>query len=120
MVWRTTSLGILIQGASSVKSAYKLGVMLRDRSSGREAASSSPSTAPGAAFDWDHICQLNVPTKIKMFVWRLAHNILANRMKISRLGVDLDTKCATNSMRMGVMFPQLQGGQDLLDFPGVG
>ena len=28
-----------------------------------------------------------------MFVWRLAHNSLANRMKIHKLGIDLDTKC---------------------------
>ena len=28
-----------------------------------------------------------------MFVWRLAHNSLANRMKIKKLGVDLDTRC---------------------------
>ena len=28
-----------------------------------------------------------------MFVWRLAHNSLANRMKIRRVGVDLETSC---------------------------
>jgi hypothetical protein len=27
-----------------------------------------------------------------MFVWRVAHNSLANRMKIHRIGVDLDTR----------------------------
>ena len=30
---------------------------------------------------------------MKMFVWRLAHNSLANKMKIQRVGVELDTKC---------------------------
>lgn len=28
-----------------------------------------------------------------MFVWRLAHNSLVNRMEIHKLGVDLDTRC---------------------------
>jgi hypothetical protein len=33
------------------------------------------------------------PKKLKMFVWRVAHNSIANRMKIHELGVDLDTRC---------------------------
>ena len=36
---------------------------------------------------------MRAPNKLKMFVWRLAHNSLANRMKIKRLGVDLGTAC---------------------------
>jgi hypothetical protein len=35
-----------------------------------------------------------------MFVWRLTHNILASRMKIMRLGVDLDIACPFCTARM--------------------
>jgi hypothetical protein len=81
------------RGQFSVKSAYKLGVMLRDRNSGKEAASSASSNDPGPSFDWNQIWHLKAPTKIKMFVWRVAHNSLATRMKIHRIGVELDTRC---------------------------
>jgi hypothetical protein len=77
----------------SVKSAYKVGIVLRDRRSGLEASSSDSRSAPRSPFDWNHIGQLKATSKVKMFVWRLAHNSLAHRMKILNLGVDLDTKC---------------------------
>uniref|UniRef100_A0ACD5UP38 Uncharacterized protein n=1 Tax=Avena sativa TaxID=4498 RepID=A0ACD5UP38_AVESA len=78
----------------SVKSAYKLGVMLRDRMKGREAACSRESTQDSVVkFNWKKIWDLRAPNKLKMFVWRLAHNSLVSRMKIMRMGVDLDTAC---------------------------
>ncbi|XP_071680949.1 uncharacterized protein [Lolium perenne] len=80
------------RGIFSVKSAYKVAVMVRDRLSGREAAHSGSSATSGPSFDWNHIWKLNVSGKIKMFIWCLAHNSLANRMKIHKLGIDLDTK----------------------------
>jgi hypothetical protein len=67
--------------------------MLRDRHSGQEAESSDSRESPGSFFDWNHIWQLKVLSKVKMFVWRLADNSLANRMKIHKLGIDLDTRC---------------------------
>ena len=82
------------RGIFSVKSAYKIGVMLRDRRLGRDAASSKENSANSTVkFDWKHVWSLKATSKIKMFVWRLAHNSLANRMKIKKLGVDLDTRC---------------------------
>jgi hypothetical protein len=81
------------KGLFSVKSAYKVGIMLRDRRSGLDASSSDSRAAPGSPFDWNHIWQLKATSKVKMFVWRLAHNSLAHRMKMLKLGVDLDTKC---------------------------
>ena len=31
--------------------------------------------------------------KVKMFVWRVAHNSLQVKLNIARRGVDLDTRC---------------------------
>lgn len=82
------------RGLFSVKSAYKVAVMLRDRRLDRDAASSREVSANNTVkFNWNHIWSLNAPCKVKMFVWRLAHNSLANRMKIKKLGVELDTRC---------------------------
>jgi hypothetical protein len=68
------------RGLFSVKSAYKVGVQLRDRRLGRDAACPKENLANSTVkFDWNHI-------------W-LPHNSLANRMKIRRLGVDLDMTC---------------------------
>jgi ribonuclease HI len=84
------------KGVFSVKSDYKLGVMLRDRRDGRETACSKEKENTGDSdvkFSWKKIWDLRAPNKLKFFVWRLSHNSLASRMKIKRLGVDLDTAC---------------------------
>jgi hypothetical protein len=82
------------RGLFSVKSAYKVGVQLRDRRLGRDAACSKENLANSTVkFDWNHIWSLKTSSKVKMFVRRLPHNSLANRMKIRRLGVDLDMTC---------------------------
>ncbi|XP_020168462.1 uncharacterized protein [Aegilops tauschii subsp. strangulata] len=82
------------RGIFSVKSAYKIGVMLRDRRLGRDVATSKENSANNTVkFDWKHVWSLKATSKVKMFVWRLAHNSLANCMKIQKLGVGLDTGC---------------------------
>jgi hypothetical protein len=82
------------KGLFSVKSAYKLGVLLRNGKEGRDAAPSKEyPVQDGERINWKEIWQLKAPNKLKMFVWRLAHNSLAHRTKIQRLGVDLDTSC---------------------------
>nr|XP_020170848.1 uncharacterized protein LOC109756417 [Aegilops tauschii subsp. strangulata] len=82
------------RGIFSVKSAYKIGVMLRDRRLGRDVVSSKENSANSTVkFDWKHVWSLKATSKVKMFVWRLAHNSLANSMKIQKLGMDLDTRC---------------------------
>jgi hypothetical protein len=78
------------KGMFSVKSAYKLGVLLRDRKVGREASCSQESpSAIGERTNWKQIWQLKAPNKLKMFVWHLAHNKLAHRTWIQRLGWSL-------------------------------
>lgn len=56
----------------------------------------TPAETKGSStgnFNWKQIWKFWGPNKFKMFVWRLAHNSLANRMKIQRLGVELETAC---------------------------
>lgn len=68
--------------------------MLRDRKKGGDAECSTEN--PGIKmenFNWKQIWKIRGPNKFKMFVWRLAHNSLANRMKIERVGTELDTTC---------------------------
>lgn len=43
------------------------------------------------------IWQLKVPNKVKMFVWRLAHNSLPVKRNLARRGVKLDTICPVYS-----------------------
>jgi hypothetical protein len=79
------------KGVFSVKSAYRLGVSLRDA---RMHHDTSSSAAP-AAIDplWNKLWSLKLPGKVKMFCWRLCHNSLPTRMNIKRKRVDLDTRC---------------------------
>ena len=81
------------KGLFSVKSAYKLVVAVRDNSSGRDASSSRNEVSDVGQFNWVRIWQLQVPNKVEMFIWRLAHNSLPVRRNIARLGVQLDTIC---------------------------
>ncbi|KAM0929138.1 hypothetical protein ACQ4PT_001814 [Festuca glaucescens] len=82
------------KGDISVKAAYRLGSKLRDRKKGKDAACSRASAENSVVkFGWNNIWDLKGPNKLKMFVWHVAHNSLASRMKIHRIGVDLDTRC---------------------------
>jgi hypothetical protein len=79
------------KGVFSVKSAYRLGISLRDAKNRRDASS---SISIGNANDqWRKIWNLELPTKVKFFLWRFAHNSLPTRMNIQRKGVELDTRC---------------------------
>lgn len=42
---------------------------------------------------WQHIWKLDLPGKVRMFLWRLAHNSLPTRMNIKRKHIELDTLC---------------------------
>ncbi|WVZ60625.1 hypothetical protein U9M48_010618, partial [Paspalum notatum var. saurae] len=77
----------------SVKSAYKLAVTKRDASAEKDASSSSNEKGDKGHFNWFKIWLLKVPNKVKMFMWRLAHNSLPVRRNLVRRGVRLDTIC---------------------------
>jgi hypothetical protein len=79
------------KGVFSVKSAYRLGIDLRDHQRVRDASSStSPSHEPPF---WAKIWNLKLPAKVRIFIWRLSHNSLPLRMNIKRKKIDLDTRC---------------------------
>lgn len=52
------------KGIFSVKSAYALGVKLRDKQNGADASSSATAIS---TFDWKRIWKLDVPNKVKVF-----------------------------------------------------
>jgi len=81
------------KGLFSVKSAYKVAVSRRDVKAGRDASTSGSSRGDNGDFEWYRIWKLQIPNKVKMFIWRLAHNSLPVRRNVSRRGVELDTKC---------------------------
>ncbi|KAM0879781.1 hypothetical protein ACQ4PT_034008 [Festuca glaucescens] len=79
------------KGIFSVKSAYHLGMYLKANKKGEVAATSK---VPDEASQlWKKIWSRKLPGKVKIFLWRLAHNSLPTRMNIQRKRVELDTRC---------------------------
>ena len=79
------------KGLFSVKSAYKLAVQLRERTHGRDASGSLPGGH--SIFRWDKIWSMEVPNKVKMFIWQLVHNTLAVKRNLLRRGLKEDPLC---------------------------
>lgn len=79
-------------GLFSVKSVYKLqrDITLRERNTNLMASGMNTGTD---TLLWNSIWKIPVPNKIKHFVWRLAHNIIAVRGNLVRHGMDINTKC---------------------------
>jgi hypothetical protein len=85
------------KGLFSMKQAYKLKTQLVENEQ-RGGRSSSSMCAGG--FDsggknfWRRIWKAPIPPKVKLFIWRLAHNSLALRPNLSKRGVHIDNiKC---------------------------
>lgn len=81
------------KGVFSVKSAYKVAIQNKDARSGKEASSSGGGDCTGVNFNWKKIWDCKVANKVKLFLWRFAHNSLALRCNLSRMGVKFDTIC---------------------------
>lgn len=79
------------RGQFSVKSAYQLGVAIRERSLHHD-ASTSAIQEQGSPL-WNKLWPLGVPSKVRLFTWRLAHNSLPTRLNINRKQIELDTRC---------------------------
>jgi hypothetical protein len=65
----------------------------RDTKTGQDASSSEVKGENGGSFNWYKIWQLQVPNKVKMFIWSFAHNSLPVWRNVARRGVDIDTRC---------------------------
>jgi len=104
------------KGVFSVKSAYKLAVQKRDALTGRDASSSGCAGGCGSEFQWFKIWQIKSPNKVKMFIWRFAHNSLPVRRNLTRRGMKLDTICPVYRRLdedCGHMFFQMQACKDV-------
>ena len=80
------------KGLFSVKSAYKVTIARRGTLAGWD-ASTSGTVRDDSDFEWYIIWKLNVPNKVKMFMWRFAHNSLPVQRNLARRGVVIDTRC---------------------------
>lgn len=78
------------KGVFSVKSAYRLCVQQIEQTEARNAQSNNQ---PQGDTFWHQIWSMPCPNKIKMFVWRLAHNSLAFNMNLRRRIKIHDTRC---------------------------
>jgi hypothetical protein len=81
------------KGLFPLKSAYKVAVQRRHYELNRNAASSEQRSAGDDVFRWDKIWDMEVPNKVKMFMWRLVHYSLAVRRNLIRRGMKEDTLC---------------------------
>lgn len=79
------------KGVFSVKSTYRLGVSIREAKSHSDASSSSETQVNTSK--WNKLWCMKLPAKVRIFLWRLAHDSLPTRMNIKRKHVDLDTLC---------------------------
>lgn len=79
------------KGVFTVKSAYRLGVRIREEVSHSDAGPSSASM--NSSSRWNKLWSINLPAKVRIFLWRLAHDSLPTRMNIKRKHVQLETLC---------------------------
>lgn len=80
------------KGLFSVKSAYKVqrdGELQRRK---RGSAGLSNGSTEREMY-WKKVWKMQLPGKVKHFIWRFSHNILALRVNLQQRGMDLDSRC---------------------------
>jgi ribonuclease HI len=82
LIWLDTK-----NGNFSVRSAYHLGLEIKDRERGQSSNDVEVSDV------WRSIWNLQVPNKIKMFLWRACNDILPTRENLLKKRVIVDGKC---------------------------
>uniref|UniRef100_A0A0E0G6U4 Reverse transcriptase zinc-binding domain-containing protein n=1 Tax=Oryza nivara TaxID=4536 RepID=A0A0E0G6U4_ORYNI len=85
-----------VNGVFTVKSAYNY-----ERRNCRTALASTTSSNEGGQKEWKKLWNLKCPNKMKHFLWLLAHNSLALRMRLSRKGMEIDIKEAVEGSEYG-------------------
>jgi hypothetical protein len=81
-------------GQFTVRSAYKVFMADKKKSTERRGGGSASGTA--SRLDdlfWRRVWNLNCPKKMIHFLWRLGHNSLALRVNLRRRGMKIDTSC---------------------------
>ena len=82
LIWKETK-----SWAFSVKSVYKLAIRIRDTFRGEHSAARRDGSV------WRKLWQLNVPPKVRMFLWKACSNILPTRENLNRRRVQVDPMC---------------------------
>lgn len=85
-LWHYTS-----NGSFSVKSVYWLAKRSNLLRQSWERGESS-SGAPLDSF-WKTLWSLPIPNKVKMFLWRCSHNVIAVLYNMNRKGIDISPYC---------------------------
>jgi hypothetical protein len=76
-------------GQFSVKSAYRLKRKLEDIDRNGQTECQDPAEG----FNWLQIWKLECSLKVKMLIWRIAHDSLPHRVNLERRGIELDPIC---------------------------
>jgi hypothetical protein len=81
-------------GQFTVRSAYKVFMADKKKSTERRGGGSASGTASWLDdLFWRRVWNLNRPKKMIHFLWRLGHNSLALRVNLRRRGMKIDTSC---------------------------
>ena len=74
----------------TVRSAYHLGVMMKELEEGQTSSSANPD---GARPAWKKLCKLPVPHKVCIFAWKLIHGGLATKYNKHKRKIVQDGVC---------------------------
>ena len=74
----------------SVKSAYQVAQRLREQSRIEHSGVVADQSI------WRRLCRLNVPPKVRMFVWRACSNILPTRDNLHQQKINVESVLPTN------------------------
>ncbi|CAN6698982.1 unnamed protein product [Malus baccata var. baccata] len=88
LVWHYTSNGIF-----SVKTGYSLALKLMEEGALGRKGRGAPSESKNLNLVWNNIWSLQVPNKIKSFIWRCCNNALAVRRNLKRRHMRIDNVC---------------------------
>ncbi|XP_050111742.1 uncharacterized protein LOC126590298 [Malus sylvestris] len=88
LVWHHTTNGVY-----SVKTRYGLAVKLMEYGALRRKGRGAPSEFNKQNMVWNNIWRLQVPNKIKIFIWRCCNNALAVRRNLKRCHMRIDNVC---------------------------
>lgn len=80
--WHLEQIGIF-----TVRSMYRY--FIQEKRKASEGADEESNLAPL----WDAIWHMNIPSKIQIFLWRCAHDILPTRQKLRNMKMPIDTTC---------------------------
>ena len=72
-----------------MKSAYRLKRQIEEVNINGQIGNQDGNTR----MNWNAIWKLECPAKVKMLIWRIAHNSLPHRLNLRRKGMEIDPIC---------------------------